>query len=81
MYEKDIEDRLVDLIENHDVGRFYCGARGNFDWMCAKILYKLKTKYPFIQCIRVLSYIPQQTVDHPYFDGSVYLLERWVPPL
>ncbi len=83
-YEKfktQIKDSLMDLIENHHVNQFYCGARGNFDWVCAKVLFELKAKYPFIKCVRVWAYIPQKNEEEDYFDESVYLLERNVSPL
>lgn len=75
-----IRDSLIDLIENYNVKQFFCGARGDFDWTCAKIVHELKEQYPFIQCIRVWAYLPQKEEDCTYFDGSVYLLERRVPP-
>lgn len=80
-FEGQIRDSLIDLIENYEVKEFYCGARGDFDWLCAKIVYKLKAQYPFIKCICVWSYMPQKNERHPYFDGSVYLLEKKVPSL
>ena len=79
-FEGQIRDSLIDLIENYEVKEFYCGARGDFDWLCAKIVYKLKAQYPFIKCICVWSYMPQKNERHPYFDGSVYLLEKKYRP-
>lgn len=85
LYERDkdkIEKGLMDLIECCGVTEFYLGMRGNFDVLCSVILQKLKKKYPKIRCIKVWAYMPQggQGVDRR-FDGSVYLLEKRVPPL
>lgn len=85
-YEKNInqiEDCIIDLIKNKGVTKFYAGARGNFDWVCIRIVYKLKEIYPNITCTRVWSYIPKEEneQERKYFDDSVYLLERKVPPL
>ena len=80
-FEGRIRDSLIDLIENYNVKQFYCGARGNFDWICAKIVHGLKKRYPFIKCIRVWAYMPKKEEEQEYFDGSVYLLEKSVPPL
>ena len=80
-FEERIKDILIHFIENYDVQHFYCGARGNFDRTCTKIVYQLKKKYPFIQCIRVWAYMPNKAEEQQYFDGSVYLLDKKVPPL
>ena len=58
------------------------GMRGNFDVLCSVILQKLKKVYPQVCCIKVWAYIPQSGQElHGCFDGSVYLLERRVPPM
>ena len=80
-FQEWIESILIDLIENYDVRQFYSGARGNFDWMCIKIIRDLKNRYPYIQCIRVWAYMPNTDEEEEYFDGSVYVLEKRVPPL
>ena len=80
-FEKQIKNSVVTLIENYGVREFYCGARGNFDWTCAKIVHEFKRQYPFIRCIRVWAYMPTENEAQEYFDGSVYLLEKRVPLL
>ena len=78
--EKIIE-LICDLIENHGATEFYNGFRGNFDSLCAEIVFGLKEKYPAIKNIMVLSYHPYD--DHPlpkFFDESVYLLDKSVIP-
>ncbi len=80
-YKDKIEAIIIDLIENHGVTEFYNGFRGNFDRLCAEIVFDLKTRYPNIKNIMVLSYHNRQNFVLPkYFDESVYLLEKRVPP-
>lgn len=80
-YKDKIEAIIIDLIENHGVTEFYNGFRGNFDGLCAEIVFDLKTRYPNIKNIMVLSYHNRQNFVLPkYFDESVYLLEKRVPP-
>ena len=57
------------------------GFRGNFDSVCAEVIFGLKSRYPSIKNIMVLSYHNRQNFVLPkYFDESLYLLERRVPP-
>ena len=80
-YREKIEAIIVDLIENHEVTEFYNGFRGDFDRLCAEIVGKLKSLYPTIKNILVLSYHPRSEFVLPkFFDESVYLLEKPVLP-
>lgn len=80
-YRKKIEALLCDLVENHGVTEFYNGYRGNFDEICAEAVFALKEKYPNIKNILVLSYHPKDNAPLPkFFDGSVYWLDKSVPP-
>lgn len=56
---------LVDLIENHGADTFYIGKNGNFDAMVRGVLTKLKQKYPHIDYVVVLAYMPR-TKSHEY---------------
>ncbi len=59
---------------------FYNGFRGNFDKLCAKIIFGLKADYSAIKNM-TLSYLNRKDFVLPkYFDESVYLLEKRVPP-
>ena len=79
-YESDIKGILVDLIENRNVTYFFSGGRGKFDMTCAKIINQLKKDYPYIVCTQVLSYRPTEKIEiSTFFDGTVYLLDRFVP--
>ena len=80
-YREKIQAIITDLIENHGVGEFLSGFRGNFDSLCAEVIFGLKSRYPSIKNIMVLSYHSSQNFVLPkYFDESLYLLERRVPP-
>ena len=81
-YINKIEQGLRNLIEMYQVTEFYVGMRGRFDTVCVQILKELQKKYTQIKLIRVWAYIPQENkkVMEENFDGTVYLLERKVPP-
>ena len=79
-YKDKIKAQVVDLIENRGVTTFYNGGRGSFDGICAQIVWELKTKYPHIKNVLVLSYVPDKDfMLGERFDESVYLLEKRVP--
>lgn len=76
-----LREILTDLIENRSVTRFYNGFRGNFDVLCAEVVFELMQKKPSLENLLVLSYHPSADFRLPkYFNASVYLLEKPVPP-
>jgi len=79
--EDKLREILIHLIEKEGITQFYSGGRGAFDCMSARLVSALKKKYPQIKMTLVLSYIPKGKEEYtpPYFDDSVYLLERKVP--
>ena len=80
-HQKEIENSIVDLIENYQVGQFYTGGRGAFDNFCAQQVARLKGKYPHIKNTLVLSYRPKNGwILSKIYDDSIYLLEENVPP-
>lgn len=80
-HQERIKAFIIDLIENHGVTEFYNGFRGNFDCLCAEVVYELKAAYPAIKNIMVLSYHPDEDFRLPkFFDESTYLLDKRVPP-
>ena len=82
-YQDKIEAILIDLIQNCGVTQFYSGYRGNFDRLCAYLVWELKFRYPQIKNTLVLSYLSYKKEDFvlpKFFDDSVYLLETPVPP-
>lgn len=73
---------ISELIEREGVTEFFSGFRGNFDALCSETAHALKVRYPHIKVTMVLSYHPQKNFVLPsFFDGSIYLLERAVPPV
>ena len=80
-YREKIRTFICDLIENHSVTEFYNGYRGDFDGVCAEIVFALKAKFPIIKNIMVVSYHPHDGFMLPKcFDESIYLLEKSVLP-
>ena len=80
-YQGKILEIITDLIENRGVRKFYNGFRGNFDRICAELVFELKCRYPDIKNILTLSYYGRKDFVLPkFFDESVYLLEKHVPP-
>ena len=80
-FKDKISMAISDLIKNRGVRKFYNGFRGNFDILCAKIVFDFKVDFPDMQNIMVLSYHNYSDFRLPkYFDGSVYLLEKSVLP-
>lgn len=80
-YRERLQAMIIDLVENHDVKEFYNGFRGNFDGLCATIVFDLKARFPAVKNIMVLSYYNRQNAVLPkFFDESVYFLEKRVPP-
>ena len=80
MVRENIKSIIVDLIKNQGITEFYNGFRGDFDCICAEIVRDLKSTYPTIKNILVLSYYPKADFVLPtFFDESVYLLEEPVP--
>ena len=73
---------MSELVQSEGVTQFFCGGRGNFDNICARTAFELKSDLPQIKIILVLSYHPANDFELPkIYDESVYILERKVPPL
>lgn len=76
-YEKDIEQKLYRIIEEmieKGANEFLLGGYGNFDNLAAKVVKKLKAKYPHINSILVVPYLDRK-YNLEMYDSSVY------PPL
>ena len=66
VYEKiepTLRSTLIDLIENHNVVKFYVGNHGGFDSMVRSVLKELSAQYPITYYV-VLAYMPGKQ-DHP----------------
>ena len=82
-YKQDLdrlEKIICNLIENEGVTEFWTGGRGDFDRLCAKTVYELKEKYPFVKLTLIFSYVPTEAYVPKIYDESLYLLENPVPP-
>ncbi len=78
--EEEIREVVEELIER-GVRRFINGDRGNFDRLCAKIVWEAKRASLQVTMTRAISYMPREHEKTPrFFDDPVYLLERRVPP-
>ena len=51
---------------------FLCGGMGEFDVLCARCLYKLKKKYPYVNCFLVIPYFSATNKNYDYFDEIIY---------
>ncbi len=58
-YSYKIKKVLIDLIENHNVCKFYVGTHGSFDYCAAKVLDELLQIYPHIDYFVVRAYLPR----------------------
>lgn len=77
-----LEKTIIDLIENHNVNKFYVGNNGKFDFIVKKTLEKLKEHYPHIEYFVVLAYLPskKKKYDYPDYSNTVYFDEISTAP-
>ena len=68
---EDVRTEIIKLIEA-GVTDFMSGGMGNFDWMCARIVYDLKKTYPQINNYLVIPYLTFTILEEKYFDSIVY---------
>ena len=79
-FEEKIE-KIVAELAARGVLHFINGGRGNFDKLCAKIVANVRQRAPQVMLTLARAYMPKENEELPrYFDDSVYLLERRVPP-
>ena len=69
--EEVVRSYIIELIES-GVTEFLCGGMGSFDWMCARIVYKLKKQYPQVRSFLVIPYLTFNVLDREYFDDLIY---------
>ena len=69
--EGQVRREISKLIKN-GVTDFISGGMGNFDWMCARIVFDLKKKYPQIRNYLVIPYLSFNIREPKYFDSVVY---------
>lgn len=54
------------------VKEFLCGGMGDFDWIAARAVYKLKSEYPNISVNLVIPYLSFNIRNNELFDAIVY---------
>ena len=67
----DVRNEVIKLIEA-GITDFLNGGMGNFDWMCAKIVFELKKDYPQIRNYLVIPYLTYNILDKHFFDSIIY---------
>ena len=69
------KEKLTETIETlirEGFDTFLNGGKGNFDWICAATVYKLKEKYPNIKNYLIVPYINNYIPNDEYFDEVIY---------
>lgn len=66
-----VRSEIIKLIET-GVTDFYSGGMGDFDRMCARIVYELKRDYPQIHNCLVIPYLSFAVFEKEYFDSIIY---------
>jgi len=66
-----VHSEILKLIDD-GVTDFYNGGMGNFDWMCARIVYDLKKEHPHIRNYLVIPYLTFTIMETKYFDSIIY---------
>ena len=66
-----LKEKIIYLIENTNVDKFYVGNNGNFDFMVRKTLESIKQKYTHIVYFIVLAYMPGKTITFDY-SNTIY---------
>ncbi len=70
---------IEELFNKHGVTTFYCGGRGDFDYLCEKCVSKVKMLNN-ITFVKFLSYYPKnKDYKNNFYDETMYLLEEKVP--
>ena len=67
-----LESTLIDLILNKNVGKFYVGTHGGFDFLVQKVLKILKDKYDWIEYCIVLAYMPETKEEKKDYSNTIY---------
>lgn len=66
-----IYSEIIKFIEE-GVTDFYSGGMGDFDRICAHIVFELKKKYPQIHNYLVIPYLSFTVFEREYFDAIIY---------
>lgn len=66
--EEKLKQIIVDLIQNHDVSRFWVGGKGYFDSLAHTMVKNLKKDFPHIKLELALAYIPTNKEYYEYLE-------------
>ena len=75
-----LKKEIINLIENYGVTEFYNGGKGDFDWLCAQCVDKLRKDYPFIKSYLILAYMPKEKDKNEYDDSALALFDSTLYP-
>lgn len=70
-YSYKIKEALVDLIENHNVCKFYVGTHGGFDYSAQRVLGELLKAYPHIDYFVVRAYLPKTNEEKEKYHNPI----------
>ena len=70
-----IKNFIQTLIEDYGCERFLCGGMGNFDEICARIVWELKQIYPHVQNLLVIPYLSFKIHHRFYYDEIIFPAE------
>ena len=73
-FEPTLRSVLIDLIENHDVNRFYVGNQGDFDAMVRRVLKDLSKRYDITYSV-ALAYMPSKKTEYAADPSDTVLPE------
>ena len=71
---EEIRERLTRTVEQeiqNGADTFNFGGYGQFDYIAARVVWELKTRYSHIKSILVLAYLNRE-VDMKYYDETTY---------
>lgn len=69
--EEVVREAIKNLIgEGYEI--FLNGGMGQFDWMCARILFEWKGQYTQIRSYLVIPYLTFSVLEPRYFDEIIY---------
>lgn len=69
--EKALEDALLDLMAS-GVRFFYNGGMGGFDLLCARMVWKLKQRFPEVRQYLVIPYLSMRVSNREYYDEVIF---------
>lgn len=66
-----VRSKIIEFIEN-GVTDFLCGGMGEFDTLCANVLFEVKTKYRGVKSYLVVPYKSFRAHDKAMYDSVIY---------